>query len=75
MNPSWKFFAALGLAASFAPNPALIHTATAESKPFHWLFAGKAAAALALNADASRLLDGSEPFVFSGPTFNACLSG
>ena len=40
-----------------------------QSKPFHWLFAGKAAAALALNADASGLLDGTEPFVFSGLTF------
>jgi hypothetical protein len=69
MNPSWKFFAVLGLAGSFAPNPVLIHTAAAESKPFHWLFAGKAAGALALNADASRLLDGTEPFVFSGPAF------
>ena len=69
MNPSWKLFAALGLVASFALNPVLIYTATAESKPFHWLFAGKAAAALALNADASRLLDGTEPFVFSGLTF------
>ena len=69
MNPSWTFFVALGLTASFAPNPVLTHTATAESKPFHWLFAGKAAAALALNADASGLLDGTEPFVFSGLTF------
>ena len=69
MNPLWKFIAVLGLAVSFAPNPVLIHTAAAESKPFHWLFAGNAAAALALNADASRLLDGTEPFVFSGPAF------
>jgi hypothetical protein len=67
--PRVNFFVALGLTASFAPNPVLTHTATAESKPFHWLFAGKAAAALALNADASGLLDGTEPFVFSGLTF------
>lgn len=69
MNPSWKLFAVLGLAASFAPHPSMTHAAAAESKRFHWLFAGKAAAALALNADASRLLDGTEPFVFSGLTF------
>ena len=69
MNPSWKLFAVLGLAASFAPHPSITHAAAAESKRFHWLFAGKAAAALALNADASRLLDGTEPFVFSGLTF------
>jgi hypothetical protein len=69
MKPSGKFFAVLGLAVSFAPPPLMTRAATAESKRFHWLFAGKAAAALALNAEASKFLDGTEPFVFSGPTF------
>jgi hypothetical protein len=68
MNQVWKFIAVFGLAASPMPHPLLNRALAADSKPFHWLFAGKAAAALALNADASRLLDGTQPFVFSSPT-------
>jgi len=69
MNPSWKSLAVLGLAAGLSPNTELIHIGAAESKPFHWLFAGNAAAALALNAGASELLEGTEPFVLKGLTF------
>jgi hypothetical protein len=42
-------------------------TRPADAKAIRWLFTGKAAAALAANADASGLLVGTEPFVFSGP--------
>ncbi len=75
MNPSWNSLVVLGLAASLLPSPVFIHAAAAESKPVHWLLAGKAAAALALNADASELLEGTEPFVLCGLKFKGLPPG
>lgn len=71
MKPPRKFAAVFGLALSLMPPTHLLsaRAGAAESKPFHWLFAGNAAAALALNDEASRLLGETGPFVLTGPTF------
>ncbi len=44
------------------------HRADADAtKPIRWLFNGPGVAAIASNAEASRVLDGAEPFVMLGP--------
>ncbi len=73
MNPSWKY-----LPSSVCRVFSHIRrdfAAAAELKPFRWLFAGKSAAALALDADVSRLLDGTQPFVISGLSFSDIPAG
>jgi len=59
-------FCGVGLAASFMLGAALNPAAAAESKALRWLFAGRGVVAMASDADASRLLDGAQPFVMSG---------
>jgi len=68
MNLLCKTISVFCLIASFMLGPAIDCARAVESKPLRWLFASKAAAALASNPDVSRLLDGARPFVFAGPT-------
>jgi len=58
----------LALASIFMLDASLQHGDSGETKPLHWLFAGRGASAIASDPDASRLLDGARPFVISsGP--------
>ncbi len=55
-----------GLAVIFMLDVSLQRAYPGESKPLRWLFAGRGAIAIASDADTSRLLDGTRPFVISG---------
>jgi hypothetical protein len=55
-----------GLAVFFMLDASLQRALSGESKQLRWLFAGRGAAAIAADADISRLLDGARPFVISG---------
>ena len=57
-----------GLAFIFVLDASLQHADSGETRPLHWLFAGRGAIAIASDAETSRLLDGARPFVISsGP--------
>jgi hypothetical protein len=58
-----KLCRVLGLAFVFMLYASPHHANAGESKTLRWLFAGRGAAAIASNADSSRLLDGARPFV------------
>jgi hypothetical protein len=62
-----KIFSVFCLAAGLVLGPALDRARALESKRLHWLFASRAAAALASDSEVSTLLDGARPFVFAGP--------
>jgi hypothetical protein len=75
MNLAWKICSAIGLSVILMLDMPLHHTRAAESKPIRWLFASKAAAAMASNSDTSRLLERTQPFVFGGPTLKDLPAG
>jgi len=67
MSLTRKICSVFGLVADLMLASSLHRARAVEPKPLHWLFASKAAAALASDSDVSRLLDGARPFVFAGP--------
>jgi hypothetical protein len=68
MNMTWKVCSIIGLTASLMLSLPVHHAGAVDSKPLHWLFASKAAAALLSNSYTLRLLDNTQPFVIGGPT-------
>jgi hypothetical protein len=75
MNLASKICSLFGLTASLTLGSPSDRAGAVDSKPLRWLFANKAAAALASNSDVSRLLDSTRPFVFAGPALKVLPPG